>query len=329
MGRSLLTIKDLHIDYRVRGETIRAVRGVSLELGFGETLCLVGESGSGKTTLAMAIAGALPANAIIRSGEIILNNVNILKDKEHPRKLVSLIPQEVGSSLSPFHTVGQVFLDVLTSKGVADKGEALKIARSTLNLVGFSDADRVLKSYPHELSGGMLQRVLIALAISKKPLILIADEPTSMIDASLKRGVVELLKNIVLAQRVSMIVVTHDIALAPHLCGRIAIMYSGEIVEDGLSAEILANPMHPYTVMLLESIPRILSPRKLKAIPGLPPDPRSAPIGCSFEPRCPKAIKGLCDKVKPPLATIESTRRVSCHLVKGNEGVTLDEDTSS
>lgn len=328
MGGSLLTIKDLHIDYRARGETIRAVRGVSLELGFGETLCIVGESGSGKTTLAMAIAGALPPNATIRSGEIVLNNVNILNNREYPRKLVSLIPQEVGSSLSPFHTIEQVFLDVLTSKGVTDKGEALKIARSTLSLVGFSDINRVLKSYPHELSGGMLQRVLIALAVSRRPLILIADEPTSMIDASLKRDVVELLKNIVLTQSASMIVVTHDIALAPHLCSRIAIMYSGEIVEDGLSTEILANPMHPYTVMLLESIPRILSPRKLKAIPGLPPDPRSTLTGCSFEPRCPKAIKGLCDKIKPPLSTIESTRRVSCHLVQGKE-VTLNEDPSS
>jgi oligopeptide/dipeptide ABC transporter ATP-binding protein len=194
--------------------------------------------------------------------------------------------------------------------------------------VGFSDINRVLKSYPHELSGGMLQRVLIALAVSRRPLILIADEPTSMIDASLKRDVVELLKNIVLTQSVSMIVVTHDIALAPHLCSRIAIMYSGEIVEDGLSTEILANPMHPYTVMLLESIPRILSPRKLKAIPGLPPDPRSTLTGCSFEPRCPKAIKGLCDKIKPPLSTIESSIRVSCHLVQGKE-VTLNEDPSS
>ncbi len=327
MGRSLLIIKNLYVDYRVRGEIIRAVRGVSLELGFGETLCIVGESGSGKTTLAMAIAGALPPNAIIRSGEIILDGVNILNNKEYPRKLVSLIPQEVGSSLSPFHTIEQVFLDVLMARGVTDREEALKIARSTLSLVGFNDTGRVLKSYPHELSGGMLQRVLIALALSRKPLILIADEPTSMIDASLKRGIVELLKNIVLTQSISMIVVTHDIGLAPHLCRRIAIMYSGEIVEDGLSAEVLTNPMHPYTVMLLGSIPRVLSPRKLKAIPGLPPDPRSTPIGCSFEPRCPKAIKGLCDKVKPTLATIESTRRVSCHLA-GKGGVTLDEDSS-
>jgi oligopeptide/dipeptide ABC transporter ATP-binding protein len=328
MSKRLLVIRDLHVDYIVRGEVIKAVRGVSLELDFGETLCIVGESGSGKTTLAMAIAGTLPPNAIIRSGEIILNGVNILHDKRYSRKFVSMIPQEVGSALSPFHTVEQVFIDVLMSKGVFDREEALKVARFTLNLVGFNDINRVLKSYPHELSGGMLQRVLIALAISRKPLVLIADEPTSMIDASLKRDVVDLLKNIVLTQKVSMIVVTHDIALAPHLCSKIAIMYSGEIIEDGLTEEVLANPMHPYTMMLLESIPRILSPRKLKAIPGLPPDPRSTLTGCSFEPRCPKAIKGLCDKIKPPLTTIESTRRVSCHLTQGKE-VTLDEDSSS
>lgn len=312
----LLIVRNLKISYAVRGDTIKAVRDVGFELGFRESLCIVGESGSGKTTLAMAIAGSLPPNAIIESGEIIINGVNILRDKSYSRMYVSLVPQEVGASLSPFHTIEEIFLDVLSSKGIVDRGEALGKARKLLKLVGLDDVNRILKSYPHELSGGMLQRILIALALSRDPLVLIADEPTSMIDASLRKGIVILLRNLTASQDISMVIVTHDIALTPHLCRRSIVMYAGKIVEEGFSDELLKRPLHPYTKMLVDSIPLIRSRKELKAIPGLPPDLRNPPRGCSFEPRCPMAIKGLCDVVEPPLVNISPDRRVACHLIK-------------
>jgi len=324
MEEPVLVVENLRISYKVGGTTVKAVRGVSLRLIRGESLCVIGESGSGKTTLAMAIAGLLPPNAIVESGSIVVNGLDVLKNWGYASKYVFLIPQDVGSALSPFHTVEEVFLDVIASRASISSGRDLRewvrdTARKVLGLVGLREPDRVLKSYPHELSGGMLQRVLIALAIVANPHILIADEPTSMIDASLKKDIVLLLKNVISSRRLSTLVITHDVALAPHLCDRVIVMYAGKIVEESSSHDIIRDPLHPYTRMLIDSIPLISKPKRPRAIPGVAPDLRSPPLGCAFKPRCPLAIEGLCDKVEPLLAQVDPGRRVSCHVVRGGD----------
>lgn len=316
----MLVVRDLEVSYKVGEKTIKAVRGVSFELGEGRSMCIVGESGSGKTTLGAAISRNLPPNALIERGEIIIDGVDILKtDPELVRgKLVSLVPQEVGLALSPFNTVGEVFIDIMRSKSAAEPRQILSEASKLLRTLGFSDPERVLRSYPHELSGGMLQRVLVALAISLNPRLIIADEPTSMVDASLRLGIVELLNSIRDLYKVSMIVITHDIAIAPSLCDLTAVMYAGKIAEIGDSRDIIDKPAHPYTKMLIKSIPRIKRNVSLKPIPGLPPDLSNPPKGCPFAPRCPEIIGDICHNVEPGSHVLDN-RRVYCHLYRGGE----------
>ncbi len=317
MKDPMLVVKNLKVSYKLKDRVVRAVRGVSFKLVEGQSLCIVGESGCGKSTLGYAISVSLPPNAVIEEGEILVNGVNILKtDPVTVRgKLVSLIPQDVGAALSPLNTIGEVFADVLGSIG-GGRDSSLKVASDILKSLGFSDPQRILKSYPHELSGGMLQRVLIALAISLNPKVIIADEPTSMVDASLRREVVDLINTIRYNYSVTTIIITHDIAIAPSLCDITAVMYAGKIVEIGPSKSLIEKPLHPYTKMLSKSIPRIMKLVELKPIPGLPPDLGSPIKGCPFAPRCPDVVGDLCYNVEPEEYRAGG-RSVYCHLYGG------------
>lgn len=311
----LLVVRDLVVSYRAGGRVVKAVRGVSFELDEGESICIVGESGCGKTTLGAAISRTLPPNAVVERGEVIIDGVEVLKTD--PRlvrgRLVSLIPQEVGLALSPFNTIGEVFIDIMRERSSAEPGKTLSEASKLLGSLGFSDPERILRSYPHELSGGMLQRILIALAVSSNPRLIIADEPTSMVDASLRLSIVELLNRVRDLYGVSMVVITHDIAITPSLCDLTAVMYAGKIVEIGGSKEIIDSPAHPYARMLIRSIPRIRRAVSLKPIPGLPPDLSNPPRGCPFAPRCPEVIGDICHNIEPK-GIVDSNRKVYCHL---------------
>src|SRR5579875_2959782 len=242
---TLLTVDDLKISYKSGNYYIKALDGVSFEIKEGESLAIVGESGSGKSTLGMAIARLLPPNAIIEKGRIVMKDIDILNSKPDSirGKLISMIPQEVGTALSPFHKISTVFEDVMASENKATN--ILNEASKILAFLGFKDPERILKSYPHELSGGMLQRVLLALAIIKRPYLIIADEPTSMVDAPLRINIVEILNAVRKEFNISMIIITHDIAITPHLCDNIVVMYAGKIMEYGKAKEIIDNPLNP------------------------------------------------------------------------------------
>ncbi|HWQ17960.1 MAG TPA: ABC transporter ATP-binding protein [Sulfolobales archaeon] len=317
MKDPILVVKNLKVSYKMKGHIIRAVRGVSFKLVEGESLCIVGESGCGKSTLGYAISLSLPPNAVIEEGEIVVSGVNILKEDPVTvrGRLVSLVPQDVGAALSPFNTMGEVFADVLSSAR-GNKIDSFKVASGILESLGFSDPHRILRAYPHELSGGMLQRVLIALALSLNPKVIIADEPTSMVDASLRKGIVDLINTIRSSYNVTTIIITHDIAITPLLCDITAVMYAGKIVEIGRSKSIIENPLHPYTKMLLKSIPRIRRPVELRPIPGLPPDLSGFIKGCPFAPRCPSIIGDICNNVEPKGYRVDD-RLVYCHLYVG------------
>jgi len=317
LSDTVLMVRDLEVSYIARDSRIKALRGVDLELERGKSLCIVGESGSGKTTLGLTISRNLPPNAYIEGGEVILDGIDVLREDPSSirGKLVSLIPQEVGGALSPFNRIEDVFRDIYKSIGIYDRSIVIERALSMLSSLGFDDPVRILRSYPHELSGGMLQRILIALALSLSPKVVIADEPTSMIDASLRKSIVDLLNKVRETYSVSLIVITHDIAITPSLCSTTAVMYAGKIVENGPSKEVIREPKHPYTRMLIESIPSIRSAKIPKSIPGLPPDLSKPIVGCAFAPRCPLAMD-ICYREDPKVILEGKGRYIYCHLYR-------------
>ncbi|MCS7111483.1 MAG: ABC transporter ATP-binding protein [Ignisphaera sp.] len=327
-GTAILAVNDLHIDYYTFEGVVRAVRGVSIELCRGESLCIVGESGSGKSTIGLAIVRALPPNGIVARGEILYNNVDILRLSEEEMskrirgKEISIVFQDPAATFNPLFTIGEVMLDVIAAQlGVRDRRRAYEHGIKMLKLVELPDPERVMNSYPHELSGGMLQRAAIAVALSANPKLLIADEPTTMLDVTIQAQVLDLLKRLRKELSLSMIFITHNLGVAAEVCDRIMVLYAGTMFEEGYADTILTNPIHPYTRKLLECIPRA-SRRvsRLRYIPGSLPDLKTPVSGCPFEPRCDYATK-ICS-VSPPLVRVVGHRhRVACHLAQEKGGV--------
>ncbi|MEM2431897.1 MAG: ABC transporter ATP-binding protein, partial [Candidatus Bathyarchaeia archaeon] len=287
----ILKIKDLRLYYRTLRGTVRAVDSISFHLYKGETLAIVGESGCGKTSTAIAIMRLLPRNIDVYEGEIILDGVNIMQmDDERFRKeiswrKISMVFQGAMNSLNPVIKVGFQVAEPLIIHAKMDKNKALSKARELLELVGLPAfvADR----YPHELSGGMKQRVVIAMALALNPNIVILDEPTSALDVITQANIMNLLKKLKKESSLSYILITHDLALSSELADKIAVMYGGKIVEYGTSEQIYSDAKHPYSQKLLASIPTLRTDKKLEFIPGAPPDLISPPPGCRFHPRCP------------------------------------------
>ncbi|MEM4981945.1 MAG: ABC transporter ATP-binding protein, partial [Candidatus Bathyarchaeia archaeon] len=286
----ILKIKDLRLYYRTLRGTVRAVDSISFHLYKGETLAIVGESGCGKTSTAIAIMRLLPRNIDVYEGEIILDGVNIMQmDDERFRKeiswrKISMVFQGAMNSLNPVIKVGFQVAEPLIIHAKMDKNKALSKARELLELVGLPAfvADR----YPHELSGGMKQRVVIAMALALNPNIVILDEPTSALDVITQANIMNLLKKLKKESSLSYILITHDLALSSELADKIAVMYGGKIVEYGTSEQIYSDAKHPYSQKLLASIPTLRTDKKLEFIPGAPPDLISPPPGCRFHPRC-------------------------------------------
>lgn len=322
-----LIVKNLTIHYYTLEGIVKAVRDVSFSVGKGESLCLVGESGSGKSTIGLAIVGALPENAKIISGEIIVNGVNILKlnskELEEIRgKEVSIIFQDPASSFNPLFTIGQVLFDVIKHKlGIDDEKELKRRSLEVLKMVGLPDPERIYNSYPHELSGGMLQRAAIAVAISTNPKILVADEPTTMLDVTLQAQILELLQNLRRRLGLALVFITHNLGVAAAICDKILIIYAGSAVEYGPADEVLLNPLHPYTKKLIECVPRSsVKVGRLKHIRGSLPDLRKIPPGCIFEPRCDDPLE-ICKIREPKLVEVRPVHFVACHKYSKNTGV--------
>jgi oligopeptide/dipeptide ABC transporter ATP-binding protein len=312
----LLEIKNLQLEFGSGENAVRAVDGVSFSIKQGETLCLVGESGSGKSTTAMSIARLLPTPpAHYPAGEILLNGRDVLKaSKKELRALrggvVSYIFQEPGASLNPVFRVGRQIKESLKlhRPTAATDGEVVRL----LKLVGIPAPESRAANYPHEMSGGMQQRVMIALALASEPKLLVADEPTTALDVTIQAQILDLLKDLKARLGMSMLLITHNLGIVGQMAERMAVMYAGQIVEMGPTAELLRRPLHPYTRKLIASVPKLgRADDRLTAIPGSVPNPGSMPPGCRFEPRCFKA-KPDCQQSVPQLTEIEPGRRVRC-----------------
>jgi peptide/nickel transport system ATP-binding protein len=318
-GETILRVADIHVRFRVPGGILRAVDGVSFSLRRGETLGLVGESGSGKTITSMAVMRLLESPpAEIPEGAVILEGSDLLRLSERQmsdirgRKL-SMVFQEPMTSMNPIMTIGYQIEEPLVRHLRFSARAARSRARELLALVGIPDPDRALKQYPHQLSGGMRQRAMIAIAIGCRPAVLIADEPTTALDVTIQAQILELLLALQRETGTAILLITHDLAVIAETAQRVAVMYAGRIVETAPVATLFAAPLHPYTRGLLQSIPRIVRtpPPTLSEIPGVVPSLDQLPPGCAFAERCTRADQ-RCRAARPALELAERDHEVAC-----------------
>ncbi len=316
---NIISIKDLWVEYRTQDGLVKAVNGASLELETGKTLGLVGETGAGKTTLAKSIMGIIPnPPGIITNGEIDYAGKDLLSLNEREMQKIrggeiSMIFQDPMTSLNPVMTVGEQIEEVLRAHG-RKKDEAVKGSLEMLEMVGIP-AERSTE-YPHQFSGGMKQRIIIAIALACQPKLLIADEPTTALDVTIQHQVLVMMRELKDKLDTSMILITHDLGVVAQNCDYVAIMYAGEIVEYGDLYDIFKNPRHPYTLGLFGSIPNLAEQvERLKPIAGMPPDPTQLPEGCKFSPRCPRVTEE-CKSWQAENFYIDDGHYVRCRLYK-------------
>ena len=314
----LLSVRGLRTAVTTRGESFDVVRDLSLDIYPNEILCLVGESGCGKSITALSIMRLLPTPPVrVRAGQILFKDEDLLDlGKSRMRKIrsdsISMIFQDPLTSLDPVFAVGDVISEVIRAHRDVKSSEARQMAGEVLTKVGLPDPVRRLDSYPHELSGGMRQRVMIALALVLDPDILIADEPTTALDVTVQAQILDQLIHQQRERHMSMLLITHDLAVVAAVADRVAVMYAGEIVEQAPVDELFEDPRHPYTHGLLRALPQVSIKRlRLHPIPGLVPPPQLMPPGCWFAPRCPHAIEP-CWTEHPELTTHEVGRIFRC-----------------
>jgi len=304
----LLQISNLHVSFPTKAGVVRASDGVNLEIKQGESLCLVGESGCGKTIVALSIMRLLPQNAQI-SGEICFKGKNLLSlGKEEMRKIrgreIAMIFEQPATCVNPVFTVGDQIIEAVRVHQKCSRKKAKERAIELMEMVGIPSPQKRFNQYPHEFSQGMQQRVMIAIALAYSPALLIADEPTTSLDVAIQAQIMGLLKDLVAKFKTSLFLITHDLGVAAEMCDSVAVMYAGEIMEQGRVSEVFKYPKHPYTKALLGAI----SNDGLKPIKGSVPELTSLPSGCKFHPRCPLA-RGVCQEVRP-----EMKNGVRCHL---------------
>ncbi|MEI7691128.1 MAG: ABC transporter ATP-binding protein [Actinomycetes bacterium] len=319
---ALLTVKDLKVSFNTEDGVVHAVEGVSYEVESGKTLGIVGESGSGKTVGTLTIMGLTRAANTQISGQAIFDGEDLLSASEQQMRAIrgdeiAMIFQDPLSSLHPFFTIGAQLVEAIQVHNKVSKAAARTRSAELLTMVGLSDARDRLSSYPHEFSGGMRQRVMIAMALANEPRLLIADEPTTALDVTVQAQILELIAELQAETGTAMIIITHDLGVVAEVADEIAVMYAGRIVEQASAAELFANPQHPYTRGLLASIPRLDRDRSsgLDPIAGRPPSLIAPPSGCAFHPRCPRAFD-RCPAELPPLepAAAGSEHLVACLL---------------
>lgn len=317
-SEKLLEIKNLTIQYKTDNGTVHAVEHLNLELGNGETLGFVGETGAGKTTTALGILQLVPEPAgRIIEGEIFFQGVDLLKKNRNEMKKIlgkkiAMIFQDPMTSLNPVMTVGDQIKEMILLHEPVTKSEALEKAKEMLEIVGISGERH--EDYPHQFSGGMKQRVVIAIALSCNPTLLIADEPTTALDVTIQAQVLDLMKKLKEEFQTSMIMVTHDLGVVADICDKVAIMYGGNVLEYGSKESLFIKPSHPYTQGLFNSIPDLDSEQdRLNVIDGLPPDPTNMPSGCVFHPRCPH-VMDKCKGDRPQRYEVSEGHFVDCYL---------------
>lgn len=315
----MVAVRDLKVRFKRGGQTLSAVNGVSLQVARGEVLALIGESGSGKSVTLRALMRLHSERSTTIEGQIDIAGQDLMKLSRSQLQalrgpVTSMIFQEPLLALDPVYTIGQQIVEALRRHTPMSKAQARAAALEALRSVRIPSPEQRLDAYPHEMSGGMRQRAMIALALACKPQILLADEPTTALDATVQIQILILLRELQQALGLSIIFVTHDIGAAVEVADRVAVMYGGRIVEQAPLAELLDNPQHPYTRVLLGTRPKdgLRKGERLVSIPGAPPDLANLPAGCAFAPRCPHA-SDICRSDVPPIEDVCPDHSVSCH----------------
>lgn len=320
----LLRVENLRTYFETASGTVKAVDGVTFSLNRGETLGIVGESGSGKSVMSSSIIRLLPPRTgVIKEGKIIFDGREVLEMKNREvlalrGKEISMIFQDPMTSLDPVFKIGHQMVEMICEHSKHSREEASKMARDALVKVGIPSPEHCLDSYPYELSGGMCQRVIIAMAICSQPKLIIADEPTTALDVTVQAQVLDLLKDMQKEYGTSLLLITHDLGVAWEMCHQVMVMYAGNTVEFAETKELYAHPLHPYTWGLLSSIPRLSDASKslLHAIPGTPPDLRLTGRCCNFYNRCSYCLE-TCKRAVPPLVEVAEKHFVACHRQNG------------
>lgn len=318
----LLRVKDLDVSFKTYNGETNVLRGVNFSVNKGETLAIVGESGSGKSVSAKSIMQLLPKqNSMVNSGEVLFEGKNLLGYNEREmRKIrgsaISMVFQDPMTSLNPTMSIGKQIMEGLLEHQNLTKKQAFDTAVELIELVGISNADSRMKEYPHQLSGGMRQRIVVAMAIACKPRILIADEPTTALDVTIQAQILELMKDLQNQLDTAIIIITHDLGVVANIAQRVAVMYAGRVVEIGTVDELFYEPKHPYTWGLLSSMPKLHADEKEPLVPivGAPPDLEQPIQGCPFAPRCPYAMK-VCHSHLPPALDVSDTHAAACWLL--------------
>ncbi|MGZ7147349.1 ABC transporter ATP-binding protein [Bacillus sp. BC08] len=320
MSEKLLEVKSLKTSFFIESGEVEAVRGVTFRLNKGEVVGIVGESGSGKSVMAKSVMSLVTSPGKVKEGEILFHNENILSKSEKELRSIrgnqiSLISQDPMSALNPVVKIGKQMTEVIIRHQKVKKKEAEHIAVNLLKQVGLSSPEERVKQYPHELSGGMKQRVMIAMAMSCNPDLLIADEPTTALDVTIQAQILDLMKNLKNETNMALLLITHDLGIVAQNCTRVIVMYGGLIMEEGPVLDIFQSPNHPYTKGLLNSLPKISNgvKERLAPIQGVTPNLLNPPKGCPFAERCPHAMD-ICEKERPPYFEIGNERRSMCWL---------------
>ena len=315
----LLSVEHLSVDFSTRAGVVRAVRDVSFDIGAGETLAVLGESGSGKSVTSLAIMGLVPRpGGTVTGGRVLFDGIDLTAAtpetmREIRGRRIGMIFQDPLSSLNPVHTVGAQIDEMFTRHEGASRRAARARTLELMDRVKIPDPRRRADTYPHEFSGGMRQRVMIAMAISLHPQLLIADEPTTALDVTVQAQIMELLAELQDEFGMSLLFITHDLGVVAPIADRVAVMYAGQVVETGPTRDVYDAPRHPYTAGLLASLPDLSAHRmRLIPIPGNPPNPIDLPLGCAFSTRCAFATE-FTRSVPPQLETIDGDRQVACH----------------
>jgi len=324
LGQRLLEVEDLHTQFYTSRGIVHAVDGVSFHVDAGETLGVVGESGCGKTMTALSMLRLVPDPGKITSGRILFRGRDVVKMstdevREFRGNDVAMIFQDPMTSLNPVTKVGSQIEEAMTAHGRFTDAVAAPRVIELLRRVRVPAAERRISDYPHQFSGGMRQRAMIAMGLSNEPSLLIADEPTTALDVTVQAQIIALMKQLNRELGTAMMLITHNMALVASLCQRVIVMYAGRIVEEGPVEQIFNSPQHPYTWSLLRSVPRVDEARKdrLVSIKGLPPDLLNPPPGCKFHPRCPFAID-QCKRDEPPLAEVATSQLARCWVLMRN-----------
>jgi oligopeptide transport system ATP-binding protein len=314
----LLAVEDLHIEFSTRRGTVHAVNGISFSIAPGETLGIVGESGCGKSVTSLAILGLLARNGRVSSGRAVFGGRNLIAQSDRALRRIrgreiAMIFQDPMTSLNPVLTIGRQIREALETHFGMNKKEANARAAELIDRVGIPSADMRLKDYPHQFSGGMRQRAMIAMALACRPKLLIADEPTTALDVTIQAQILTILRELVADENTALILITHDLGVVAGMCERVNVMYAGMFMETGSADQLFGSPRHPYTLGLLQSVPRLDATRRdrLQPIEGTPPNMLSPPVACPFQPRCRFEVGESREHV-PPLVEIEPGHKVAC-----------------